>query len=187
MLKGFEITNSEIDNIGDMWRFDMFDLKVLIGRDLEYIKSILHHSWSNHFQGGFVLTMTTIRIKKITQDKLSINFVTERRLKVKLGLYKTLSKTWSWLIKKTSRIICKDFISIWLFGRDKINLMIWSEMTQGWTNMINLLPVCVVVLEGILEIWLETLSLDLDCCRRVKYCSGVKSICWECTSDLEPS
>jgi len=37
--------------------------------------------------------MTTIRIKTITQDKLSINFATERRLKVKLGIYKTLSKT----------------------------------------------------------------------------------------------
>jgi len=28
MPKVFEITSSEIDNIGDMWRFDMFDLKV---------------------------------------------------------------------------------------------------------------------------------------------------------------
>jgi len=78
------------------------------------------------------------------------------------------------------------------------------EMSQGWTNMIssttiknsitkrrdNLLPMCVVMLEGMTEIWLETLSLDLDYCRRannVWYCSGVKPICWECTSDLEPS
>ena len=44
MPKGFEITSSEIDGIGDMWRFDRFDLKVLIRRDPEYIKSILHLS-----------------------------------------------------------------------------------------------------------------------------------------------
>jgi len=54
----------------------------------------------------------------------------------------------------------------------------------------NLLPVCVVVLEGMTDIWLEASSLDLDCLRRannVWYCSGVKPICWECASDLEPS
>jgi len=33
MPKGFEITSSEINNIGDMWRFDRFDLKALIRRD----------------------------------------------------------------------------------------------------------------------------------------------------------
>jgi len=44
MPKGFEITSSEIDNIGDMWRFDRFDLKVLIGREPEYIKSTLYLS-----------------------------------------------------------------------------------------------------------------------------------------------
>jgi len=50
----------------------------------------------------------------------------------------------------------------------------------------NLSPVY-VVLEGMTKIWLETLSLDLDCCKRVNnvwYCSGVKPICWECTSTL---
>jgi len=44
MLKGFEITSSKVDSISDMWRFDMFDLKVFIRRDLEYIKSILYLS-----------------------------------------------------------------------------------------------------------------------------------------------
>jgi len=44
MSKGFEITSSEIDSIGDIWRFDRFDLKVLIERDPEYIKSTLHLS-----------------------------------------------------------------------------------------------------------------------------------------------
>ena len=28
------------------------------------------------------------------------------------------------------------------------------------------ITVCVVVLEGMTNIWLEALSLDLDCCRR---------------------
>jgi len=37
-----EITNSKIDSIGDIWRFNWFDLKFLIRRDPEYIKSILH-------------------------------------------------------------------------------------------------------------------------------------------------
>jgi len=66
-------------------------------------------------------------------------------------------------------------------------------MSQGWTNMIsnitiknprtkgrerNLLPVCVVVLEGMTNIWLETFSLDLDCCtNNVWYYSRVKPIC----------
>jgi len=44
MSKGFEIIGSNFDNIDDMWRFDRFDLKVLIRRDPEYIKSILHLS-----------------------------------------------------------------------------------------------------------------------------------------------
>ena len=64
-------------------------------------------------------------------------------------------------------------------------LSIIQELKEGR----NLLPVCVVVLEGIPDIWLETL-LDLDYCRRVNniwYYSGVKPIWWECTSDLEPS
>jgi len=77
--------------------------------------------------------------------------------------------------------------------------MIWSEMSQGWTNMIsstttriqelkeerNLLPTCVFALEGMTKIWLETLSLDLDYCRRannVWYCSWVnqfsKNVSW---------
>ena len=34
-----------------------------------------------------------------TQDSPSINFVTERRLKVKQGIYKTLFMTWFWLRK----------------------------------------------------------------------------------------
>jgi len=70
---------------------------------------------------------------------------------------------------------------------------IWSvaqlSIIQELKEERNLLPVCVVVLEGIPDIWLETLSLDLDCCRRVNnvwYCSWVKPICWECTSNLEP-
>jgi len=63
MPKGSEITSSKIDSIGDMWRFDKFDLKVLIKSNPEYIKSILHLSWSNHFQGVLVLNVTTIRIK----------------------------------------------------------------------------------------------------------------------------
>ena len=37
--------------------------------------------------------------KIIKQDKLLINFAIERILKVKLGIYTTLSRTWSWLIK----------------------------------------------------------------------------------------
>ena len=44
MSKGFKITSSKIDRIGDMWRFDRFDLKVLIRRNPEYIKSILYLS-----------------------------------------------------------------------------------------------------------------------------------------------
>ena len=44
MPKGFEITCNEIDNIGDIWRFARFDLKVLIGRNPEYIKSTLYLS-----------------------------------------------------------------------------------------------------------------------------------------------
>ena len=79
--------------IWQVW-FEGFDKK-----GPKYIKSILNLNWSNHFQRVFVLNLTTIRIKIITQDKLSINFATERRLKVKLEIYKTLSKTWSWLIK----------------------------------------------------------------------------------------
>ena len=46
------------------------------------------------------------------------------------------------------------------------------------------------MLEGIIEIWLEALSLDLDNCRSANnawYYSEVKPICWECTSDLELS
>jgi len=90
---------TKIDSMGDMWRFDKSDLKVSIRRDPEYIKSIFNFSGSNNFQGVFVLNMTTIRIKIVTQDILSINFATKRRLKVKLGIYKTLSRTWYWLIK----------------------------------------------------------------------------------------
>ena len=45
--------SSKIDSIGDMWRFNRFNLKVLIRRDPEYIKSILHLSWSNNFQRSF--------------------------------------------------------------------------------------------------------------------------------------
>ena len=44
MSKGFEITSSKIDSIGDMWRFDRFDLKVFIRMDPEYIKFILYIS-----------------------------------------------------------------------------------------------------------------------------------------------
>jgi len=31
----------------------------------------------------------------------------------------------------------------------------------------NLLPICISMLEGITDIWLEALSLNLDCCKRV--------------------
>jgi len=62
---------------------------------------------------------------------------------------------------------------------------IWSvaplSRIQELKEEINLLPVCVVVLEGMTKIWVEILSLDLDCCRRannVWYCSGIKPICW---------
>jgi len=77
-------------------------------------------------------------------------------------------------------------------------------MSQGWTNMISnttiknlrtkerekFITIVCVVSEGMTKIWLETLSLDLDYCRRANniwYYSGVKPICWECTSDLKPS
>jgi len=76
---------------------------------------------------------------------------------------------------------------------DSKDEQIWSvaplSIIQELKEDRNLFLVCVVVLERIPEIWLETLSLDLDCCIRVNnvwYCSGVKPICWECTSDLEP-
>jgi len=45
--------SNKIDSIGDMWRFDRFDLKVLIKRDPEYIKSTLHLNLSNHFLRSF--------------------------------------------------------------------------------------------------------------------------------------
>jgi len=54
----------------------------------------------------------------------------------------------------------------------------------------SLLPVCLVMLEGMSEIWLKVFSLDLDYCKganNVWYFSRVKSICWECASDIEPS
>ena len=60
MSKGLKITSSKIDSMG---KLDRFDMKFLIGRDPEYIKSILHFSLSNHFQGVFVLNVRTIRIK----------------------------------------------------------------------------------------------------------------------------
>ena len=68
----------------------------------------------------------------------------------------------------------------------------WSvaplSIIQELKEQIKLLSVCVVMLEGITETWLETLSLDLTCCKRpnnVWYCSGVKPICWDSTSDFE--
>jgi len=60
----------------------------------EYIKFILHLSWTNYFEGVIVLNVTTLESEVKTQDKLSINFATERRLKVKQEIYKTLSMTW---------------------------------------------------------------------------------------------
>ena len=63
-------------------------------------------------------------------------------------------------------------------------LLIIQELKEE----IKSLPVCVVMLEGIT--WLETLPLDLACCKRandVWYYSEVKSICWDSTSDFEPS
>ena len=61
---------------------------------------------------------------------------------------------------------------------------IWSvtplSRIQKSKEEINLLPMCVVVLEGITKTLLKTLSLDLDCCKRVNnvwYCLRVKPIC----------
>ena len=76
-------------------------------------------------------------------------------------------------------------------------------MSQGWSVIPlsriqelkkerNLLWVCIAMLKGITEIWLEALSLDLDCCRRVNnvwYCSEIKPICSDnvSLSDIELS
>jgi len=40
----FKITRSKLNSINDMWRFDRFDLKVLIRRNPECIKSTLQLS-----------------------------------------------------------------------------------------------------------------------------------------------
>ena len=106
--------------------------------------------------------------------------------------------------KNISRIICNDLIGFPFGNLTEIGLILWYEVKwvkdeQIWSvaplSIIqelkeekNLLPVCVVVSKGMIEIWLEELSLDLECCRRannVWNCSGGKPICWECTFDLE--
>jgi len=54
-------------------------------------------------------------------------------------------------------------------------LLPWTKEREKFITLVY-----VVVLEGITKIWLDTLSLDLDCSRRannVWYCSGVKPIC----------
>ena len=61
-------------------------MNFLIGWDPKYIKLILHLRWTNHLQGVLVLDVTSIRVKVITKDKLSIDCASERRLKVKLGI-----------------------------------------------------------------------------------------------------
>jgi len=48
---------------------------------------------------------------------------------------------------------------------------------QKLNEEINLLSICVVMLEGIIETWLKTLPLNLDCYKGVNndwYCLGVK-------------
>ena len=64
------------DLIGLIWGF-------LIKRNPEYIKFILHLSWTNHFQRVLILNVTPTRVKFNHTWKLSINFATERRFKVK--------------------------------------------------------------------------------------------------------
>ena len=70
----------------------------------------------------------------------------------------------------------------------------WSvaplSIIQELKEEIKLLFVWLEGLEGIIETWLEALPLDLVYCKRannVWYCSGVKPICWDSTSDFEPS
>jgi len=98
--------------------------------------------------------------------------------------------------KNNYRIICNDFISI-LGNLTEIGLIWWYDVKWVKDEQIwliaplsriqelkeerNLLSVWVVVLEGMTKIWLEALSLDLDCCRRannVWYCPRVKPICY---------
>ena len=64
------------------------------------------------------------------------------------------------------------------------------SIIQELKDEIKLLLVCVVMLEGITNTSLKTLPLDLDYCKRannVWYFLGVKPICWDCTSNFEPS
>jgi len=82
--------------------------------------------------------------------------------------------------------------------------MIWSEMSQGWTNVVSRItiknPITKRRKKFITNVCchvgrdnrglIRALSLDLHYCKRannVWYCLGVKLIYWECTSDLEPS
>ena len=81
--------------------------------------------------------------------------------------------------KNTFRIICNGLIFINL---TKIGLIWWYEVKwvkdekiwsvtplsriQELKEERNLLPVCVVVLEGMIEIWLEALPLNLNYCKR---------------------
>lgn len=61
---------------------------------------------------------------------------------------------------------------------------------QNLNEEINLLPIFVVMLEEIIDTWLEILRLNFGYCKRANKawrCLGVKPICWACSFDFEPS
>jgi len=67
------------------------------------------------------------------------------------------------------------------------NTTINNPRTKGREKFIT--SVCCCVGRNTRDL-IRTLSLDLDYCKKannVWYCLGVKPICWECTSNLEPS
>jgi len=96
---------------------------------------------------------------------------------VKLGIYRALSMTWFWLRKTVIEKLAMTWFPfgnltmiglIWLYELKQVkDEQMWSiaplSIIQELKEERNLVPVCVVVWEGMTEIWLETLSLDLDC------------------------